>query len=245
MPLHLPPAQPFGPLGRLSLSLFVAASGALLLVFLAFPGLDLAVSGLAFDPVGGFTLRDDPGIEAVRRTLWRFGLAMLGIALAMTCLHPWRKAARLWPTRVWVFIVVLSVSGPGLLVNGVLKSFWGRARPREITEFGGSAAYSAPFQIVDACQSNCSFVSGEAAGAAVVGLSLVILAHGTRSPALRAAALVAGPAVAVVVAALRVAVGAHFLSDVVFAAILMWALAEILARFIPLGGTCESRQTRS
>ena len=46
--------------------------------------------------------------------------------------------------RVFAFIALLMVLGPGLLVNAIFKEYWGRPRPREIVEFGGQRAFVPP-----------------------------------------------------------------------------------------------------
>ena len=53
----------------------------------------------------------------------------------------------------------------------MLKGFWGRARPNDILELGGKDNFSAWFQYSDACNANCTFVSGDASE----GLSLIVL----------------------------------------------------------------------
>ena len=46
--------------------------------------------------------------------------------------------------RVFAFVALLMVFGPGLLVNAIFKEYWGRPRPREIVEFGGQRAFVPP-----------------------------------------------------------------------------------------------------
>ena len=58
-----------------------------------------------------------------------------------------------------------------IFINLFFKTFWGRARPNEIVEFGGEKIFSSWYQISDMCTANCSFVSGDAA----VGFSLIVL----------------------------------------------------------------------
>ena len=58
-----------------------------------------------------------------------------------------------------------------IIVNVLLKGFWGRARPNDILELGGEENFSAWFQYSDACSTNCSFVSGDAS----VGFSLIVI----------------------------------------------------------------------
>ena len=44
------------------------------------------------------------------------------------------------PARLWGFVVALYVLGPGLIVNALLKSYWGRARPAAV--FEGEARFT-------------------------------------------------------------------------------------------------------
>ena len=58
-----------------------------------------------------------------------------------------------------------------IFVNLILKNFWGRARPNDVVELGGKESFSPWFEISNVCETNCSFVSGDAS----VGFSLIIL----------------------------------------------------------------------
>ena len=49
--------------------------------------------------------------------------------------------------RVLAFVALLMVLGPGLLVNAVFKEYWGRPRPRETVEFGGQREFVPPLVI--------------------------------------------------------------------------------------------------
>ncbi len=53
--------------------------------------------------------------------------------------------------------------GPGLVVNTLLKDHWGRARPHQILEFGGTAHFSPAVLISDQCARNCPSHPGHAA----------------------------------------------------------------------------------
>lgn len=46
--------------------------------------------------------------------------------------------------RVFAFVALLMVLGPGVLVNAVFKEYWGRPRPREVVEFGGERVFVLP-----------------------------------------------------------------------------------------------------
>jgi lipid A 4'-phosphatase len=111
------------------------------------------------------------------------------------------------------FLLIALILGPGLVVNQVFKENWGRARPREVQEFGGINRYSPPLTLSKECDGNCSFVSGHAAGAFFI-LSLSWVFRQKRW-------LLLGLFLGALVGTGRVLQGGHFVSDVVFA---FWAV---------------------
>jgi lipid A 4'-phosphatase len=117
-------------------------------------------------------------------------------------------------------------------VNGILKEHWGRARPEQV--FGGEAEFTAPLVIADECARNCSFVSGEAAAAAALAIVVGALSWPTLGPRGRRRAVALLGSVASAAGLMRVATGRHFLSDVVFAALVtafvalaLWTLMRV------------------
>lgn len=206
-------------MSRVALSL-LAATLVAALVFSLWPGLDLLASAPFHDAATGTWLAEAPALAFLREALWTgMEIATLGFLLLFLLALARRRTAAV-PARLWGFALLAMALGPGLLVNGLLKDSWGRARPRTIAEFGGEAAFTPALEIADQCARNCSFVSGEVAAAATLSLVLWLLVsarlRGPARPAL-AAALVAGTALA---AFLRLAGGGHFLSDIVFAALI-------------------------
>jgi membrane-associated phospholipid phosphatase len=112
----------------------------------------------------------------------------------------------------------------------VFKEHWGRPRPIDVTEFGGTEHFRPWWDPRGDCPKNCSFVAGEPSGAfwtlapaAVVPPQWRALAYG--------AALTFGAAVGV----LRIVAGAHFFSDVVFAGVfsflVIWLVHGLLYRW--------------
>jgi len=78
----------------------------------------------------------------------------------------------LWPRRrmplrgrAAVFLVLTLALGPGILANVVLKDHWGRIRPIDVAEFGGSGRFTPWWDPRSACAANCSFIAGEPSGA--------------------------------------------------------------------------------
>ncbi|WP_428151520.1 phosphatase PAP2 family protein [Brevundimonas sp.] len=213
---------------------------ALSLYFALLPGVDMAVSALFYSPDAGFVLADNPVLKGLRKSsTWVLGLMLLGL-IGEVVVSLRRNPRRLegWGRRAVVLLIGLVVAS-GVLVNGILKSMWGRARPIQIEGFGGDADFTRTWQISDNCLSNCSFVSGEGSSAAwMVAVVVLMVPAPWRRWAL--------PAVMTYAAALslnRIAFGGHFLSDI----LLSWALTGlVVAALHRLALACPraARQTR-
>ncbi len=202
-------------------------------VFLLFPGLDPALSRLFYTPGAGFVAAGNPGIERVRMIFWNlssatFALALVGLLVALIVRRPvlgqdaWRLG----------FIVTLYLLGPVLIVNRLFKEHWGRARPADITPFGGTAQFTPFWQPSEQCLSNCSFVSGEVSGTTATTLALLLIAPGLARWIGAGGVRILGLAAFClpwIVALQRIAAGRHFLSDAVFSVLLTLAVALLLA----------------
>ena len=214
------------------------------ILFLAVPSLDLRTSALFYDPTRGFTLNVAPRTNDLRGVFEAMIFATALIPLILWS-HALRDPGRTQiPHQVWGFATFAMLLGPGLLANEILKNNWGRARPADITQFGGTADFSLPFQITDQCARNCSFVSGEGSGIAMAAIVLLTLAW----PAVRHRpwpwlALVCLPAALGI--SLRVMKGRHFLSDTVFAILLMALVAAVLYRWFAIRQHRKAITTRA
>jgi lipid A 4'-phosphatase len=121
--------------------------------------------------------------------------------------------------------------GPGVIVNGLLKRQWGRARPFMTQDFGGNAQFSTAWQVADQCARNCSFVSGEAAGATALAISICMILRANRHlmpPLVYQMGVGAALLLPLVTAWQRMAAGRHYLSDVVISVLLVALLAALL-----------------
>lgn len=201
-------------------------------LFAVAPQLDPVVSAQFYRARGGFWLAGNPVLRAFRE-LFRasgnlFGLAG-GLCLAASLLI---GTGRKVSTRIWGFWFGTMSLGPGLAVNLLLKPLWGRARPADTTLFGGASAFTPALLPADQCHWGCSFVSGEAAGAAGIAVVLGVLLWPGLAPRGRIAVLTGLAAYVLAVSGLRIAMGRHFLSDVIFgwlvAAYTGWALYRML-----------------
>lgn len=196
-------------------------------VFAIWPAIDLRVSQVFYDSTTGFVIDGHPLTEALRLSVWNLAILLCLAALFGAVLGMAGREVLL-PTRTWSFILTLYILGPGAMVEMLAKPLWGRVRPAQVTEFGGSLQFSPPNEMVDFCARNCSFVSGEVSGATVTALALLLVRvhlrqrlNWTISVVLLAAALCLPLAVALQ----RVAAGRHFLSDTVFAMLFTLLLA--------------------
>ncbi len=95
--------------------------------------------------------------------------------------------------------------GPGLVTNLIFKDHWGRARPIDVQQFGGTERFTPWWDPRGDCPNNCSFIAGEPSGAFWT-LAPAALAP----PELRAVAYGAALAFGVGVGVLRMAAGGAF-----------------------------------
>ncbi|MGW6780286.1 phosphatase PAP2 family protein [Brucella pseudogrignonensis] len=197
-------------------------------IFILFPAFDLAVSRF-FARGYAFPLSDNSLLLAIRDINRRATIylvsGMIGIAL-LYAINP-HRFGRLPPHKA-IFVLLTFLLGPLLTVQA-LKNSIGRARPRSLVEFGGSAEFTPLWQVAEQCTRNCSFPSGEAATAAASLAMIVFVPKKWR----RAALAIMVP-VAAFTAVNRVMFGAHFLSDVVVAwglmlCLMIWLWSRIAA----------------
>ena len=222
----------------LALALMTALA---LLVFAIWPGIDLAVSRRYYDTaVAAFPVDNLFWPELLRIVVWKLSeamilLALVGLILSRGLRHPLLRL----PTRDWAFVVLLYALAPGLLVDGLLKRYWGRARPANITEFGGTQSFTPPYRIADQCHRNCSFAAGEVAGAVALSLALLLILWHWRD-SLGKAGFRAAAALAFCLPLFtgwqRIASGRHFLSDVVFSALFVLLIAAALSPMLSRRG---------
>lgn len=141
-------------------------------------------------------------------------LVIMAVDLALQyARHGWTNSDRM---RGEILAIAAYLIGPILIVNGWLKAYSGRPRPIDVSIFGGDLHFVPVGDFGGACAANCSFVSGEAAAAGWMLCLLPLLLRG------RFRYLIAALMIDVSIAApfLRVAMGAHFLSD----ALLGWLI---------------------
>ena len=188
-----------------------------------FPGIDLQISRFFFDK--GFPQEQRWQAWFREGTSYFLWLSMAGV-VAVYALNRWSKRNLYGVDGKKVcYLFLVLILGAGLIVNVALKDHFGRARPRDVEEFGGSKQFTPAFVLSRECDTNCSFSSGEGAGAF---FSLALAMALSR----RRAMFVAGLGLGSVVSFFRVASGAHFLSDIVVSFFVMLIVADVLYHYM-------------
>jgi lipid A 4'-phosphatase len=127
----------------------------------------------------------------------------------------WRKSG--------VFLILAIVIGSGLIINTVFKDHWDRPRPREVLEFGGALRYSvAPLP----GEGGSSFPCGHCSVGFLYASGWWIWKR--RRPCWARISLALGLIAGSALGLGRMAAGAHFLSDVVWSALLALGFAHVL-----------------
>ncbi len=210
---------------RLALAAAASIAGVLAaIIFVGWPSLDVAVSRLFHLGPRTFWLTGSTFAEALRSLftllVWVASLATVtGIVLAVAT----RRHLLGLRLPQWLFLAAVLALGPGVIANTVLKDNWARPRPTQIVEFGGTQQFTPVLERSGQCDRNCSFVSGEASSIFALGFALAMLARRRRAM-LMGVAVLAGSFIGFI----RIAGGGHFLSDVVFAGVLMGLVVALL-----------------
>jgi lipid A 4'-phosphatase len=208
---------------RVRLVLLCFLSSSLLLVW--FPALDLQISRWFFGD-GGFFLADQWWSVLLHESVGY----VIGLSLATVMgLYVFNSLSRRnlggIDGRKVLYLLVVLILGAGLVVNVALKQTFGRARPRNVVEFGGTQRFTPAFVVSGECATNCSFSSGDGAGA----FFCLAIAWGlSRKRAILVAALGFGG----IVSLSRIAVGAHFFSDSVVSFFVMVIVTDAMYFFM-------------
>lgn len=192
----------------------LAVSLAIALVPTLVPALDIAVSGYFLQANPPFLTKDWWWVHLINEYTPAVFRTLVVLCLVAWIVVSLRPRLRAWALPI-AFVGLAIFMGPGLLVGG-LKDLTLRARPFHVTEFGGERQFSPALKRTNQCDDNCAFVSGHTAdGFFLAGLMLL---DRRRRWTWAAVGVVSG----LVIGFARISVGAHWLSDV------LWALPVTL-----------------
>jgi len=122
-------------------------------------------------------------------------------------LKPYRDAG--------LFLALMLALGPGLLINGLFKPYWGRPRPHGTIPFGGTQQYL-PVGDIGVGTDGASFPSGHASMGFYLMAPGFVLYRRRRRLAMMFFAL--GLTGGMIMGLARIVAGSHFASDVVWSA---------------------------
>jgi membrane-associated PAP2 superfamily phosphatase len=146
-------------------------------------------------------------------------LGSAGLAAALIgCIYRRRRS---W-IRPGLFLAILLALGPGLIVNSVFKEYWGRPRPREVVQFGGTKEFLHPWQ-KGIAHGGRSFPSGHSSAAFYLTAPFFIFRR--RKPRVAAWCMTGGVVFGVLMSIARITQGGHFLSDNLWA----WGMVHLTA----------------
>jgi membrane-associated PAP2 superfamily phosphatase len=192
--------------------------------------IDLAVSARFYSPGAGWPVGGEPPWN----WLYHYGVAPAWImavpALFVGVAAAFRTGLRRYRRAAWFLVLAMTI-GPGLLVNTVFKQNWGRPRPRDVVQLGGEREFLPVWKKGPSPDWGNAFASGHTATAFYIAAPFFLLRRRRRGRAL--AWLAAGVAYGALMGTARIAQGAHFLSDVVWAGGFVWLTC--LALYYALG----------
>jgi lipid A 4'-phosphatase len=195
-----------------------------LTVVLHLTNADIAIESWFYSPISGWFL----GKENPWYLLYEYGnipalLLSIGGFLVLVLSFFQRKLIAY--RKIGLFLVTFMILGPGLIVNTVFKDHWGRPRPIDIVNFGGSETFRHAWEKGPSGQGK-SFPSGHAA----VGFFLFSPFFILRKTSRRWAAffLCLGLSYGVLMGAGRMIQGGHFPSDVLWSGAFTYLTGLIL-----------------
>jgi lipid A 4'-phosphatase len=187
--------------------------------------LDLYVSRLFFTN-GHFA--SGPFYDFVYHYALYPGWIIIAISLLTLVASPFYRGLKNWRKPAAYLILTLAL-GSGLFVHAIFKDHWGRPRPRQVVEFGGSQPFRAYYQphFTNQPEPSKSFPCGHCSmGFYFFAIALLGMHEGKRSIyifGMLAASFLGG-----VLGFVRIAQGGHFLSDVIVSGLIMWLMSLCL-----------------
>jgi membrane-associated PAP2 superfamily phosphatase len=189
--------------------------------------LDRRIATWFYDPsLGWYLAKKQPW-----SWLYHYG-TIPGIVLGLAALAGWfwsYSSNRFRTLHRYLLVIVLTaILGPGVLVNGILKNYWSRPRPREVQEFGGTWIYRHAHQPGIPGKGE-SFPCGHCT-MGFLFCSLMVFRKHHRWLAYTGAAV--GISLGTLLSIARMVQGAHYLSDTLWSMGILLILPLVLYGFI-------------
>jgi lipid A 4'-phosphatase len=147
-------------------------------------------------------------------------LSMIAVILSYYS-EKWIK----WRKPAFLFLFTMAI-GAGLIVHATLKDHWGRPRPKQTIEFGGTQNFR-PFykpNIMNQPEPSKSFSCGHCS-AGFCFFAFILAGKRMRNKPLYYSGIVLTLFLGISLSLTRIAQGGHFLSDTLMTAVIMWLTA--------------------
>ena len=190
------------------------------------PSIDIYISNLFYLGKNDFILQKNDAITIFfRKIILYFIITYLLILPLLSRFLPIKFLffGVTFSTKEIIFIFISLFVNLIIIANLIFKNTWGRARPNDIVQLGGKESFTSWFKISDACQTNCSFFSGDAS----VGFSLIIFFLLTNKKIFFWLSIILGFFIGLI----RVLEGGHFFSDVILSGFFICFLSYLQCYF--------------
>ena len=199
-------------------------------IFYIFPEIDIYISSFFFTNdglSGGFMASKEDPMMYILYNVPIIVLLIFSIVIIRRCIIIMKESEsfQLSSYKVPIYLLLVCIFGLGFIVETAIKSTFNRPRPLTVQEFGGSKIFAPNFVISDQCNRNCSFVSGHASA----GFLLFALAFIMKNKNNRIIINLLAVFIGLLAGFGRIMLGKHFLSDIIFAGIVIYLVSYIFA----------------
>ena len=199
-------------------------------VVIGVTGMDMKLERMFYSPIDGWKTGD----AQPWKFLYHYGnipALLLSVGSLVLLLMTFISVKYLVYRKIALFFVLVMLVGPGLVVNLGFKSYWGRNRPRHVTELGGQDRYMQVWETGTAGQGK-SFPCGHATMGFYLFAPYFLLRKSRKL--LGTGFLLLGIGMGLLIGFARMLQGGHFASDVLWAGGIVYLVALIFYKWLKL-----------
>ncbi len=197
---------------------------------IGFTGMDMKLERMFYSPSDGWKTGD----AQPWKFLYHYGnipALILSVGSLVLLLMTFISVKYVMYRKIALFFVLVMLVGPGLVVNLGFKNYWGRNRPRHVTELGGNGQYMQVWETGTAGQGK-SFPCGHATMGFYLFAPYFLLRASRKLLSLVSLSLGIGMGLLIGIA--RMLQGGHFASDVLWAGGLVYLVALVFYKWLKL-----------
>lgn len=211
------------------LVLFLLCAGA----FYSYPNIDIYISQLFFNQLDKKFIYGTGAFHYLSVFLFHFARVASCILIFLLFREIYiffkTKSPRMLIIKRILYLIMVFEIGWFIIAHHVTKYIFHRPRPVHVIEFGGDSLFTKALEIGQ-CISQCSFVSGHAA----LGFSFYAFIFIMKSDKNKKRMFFLATLLGLSFGMVRVFMGMHFLSDIVLAGFLMFAISWLFYQIISI-----------